>query len=89
MGRIAFSPVEEGVLALLGERWWTLEELQEYLFDEWPPTAVAAALAYLRRQRLAQALERRYGVPYFESTELGKRVLAEHRRGQRGVLHAV
>jgi hypothetical protein len=80
MSRMRFSPLEEGVLSLIGSRWWSLEELQRELFPEFPPEMVKAAVGYLRRNSLIIALERQHGTPMYESTQLGVQVLAEYRR---------
>jgi hypothetical protein len=80
MSRISFSPIEEAVLSMLGDRWWTLEELQRVFYPEFSPDSVRAALAYLRRKSLVQALERQFGTSMFEQTQLGCQILAEFRR---------
>jgi hypothetical protein len=83
--RIRLSPLEEQLLDRLGGEWATLHELQRELFPDHAPLYVKAALRYLRRQGLARQLDREYGTPMFERTELGHAILAETRRRPVGV----
>ena len=82
MLKLSFSPLEETVLQLLGEQWYTMQELKRNLFPEHAPESVKAAVAYLRRHQLVQPLEREHGEPYLEQTPLGAQVLADFRRSR-------
>jgi hypothetical protein len=87
MTRLRFSPLEETVLQLLGEQWYTLGELKQKLFPEHAPQYVKSAVNYLRDHELVVQLPREHSEPYLESTELGRQVLADYRRA-RTPLHA-
>jgi hypothetical protein len=82
MSVLSFSPIEELVLALLGEQWYTRQELKRKLFPEHPPETVTRALDYLRRHELIHELPRHAGESYWESTPLGHQVLADFRRSR-------
>jgi hypothetical protein len=86
MPSVKFSPVEEQVLELLGEQWHTSAELRRRLWPAHTPEAVNRALKYLRGHELVQLLERGRGEPYYEQTQLGAQVLADHKRS-RTALH--
>jgi hypothetical protein len=84
-----FSPVEEAVLSLVGNRWWTQQELEDDLYPEFDPTVVAGAVSYLRREGLLKTVHGGVLV-----TGLGVQLLAEYRRSicesvMGGQLHAV
>lgn len=80
--RPTFSPLEETVLQLLGEQWYTARELKRKLFPEHAPEYVTRAIAYLRQHELVHILPRQHGEDYLESTELGRQVLADHRNSR-------
>jgi hypothetical protein len=77
MTKMNFSPVEEAVLSLIGNRWWTEQELKEELYPEIPPEAIHSAVRYLSRSSLI-----RQSSNGLLQTELGMMVLAEYRRAQ-------
>lgn len=73
------SPLEATVLQLLGEQWHTRTELQRRLFPGQPPDSVRGAMTYLRERELIVELPRQHGESYWETTELGRQVLADDR----------
>lgn len=81
MTKIRFSPVEETVLSMIGEHWSSYEELRQQLFPEYSPESIKSALEYLKSKALIAALDRRYGTPIYEQTELGQHILREYRAG--------
>jgi hypothetical protein len=82
MARRRFSPLEEYVLQLLGEQWYTKEELKRKVWPTHSPEVVNLAVAYLKRHELVVQIERGRGEPYLESTQLGIQVLADVRRAR-------
>lgn len=86
MSRFRFSPLEEKVLQLLGERWYSREELTRELFPEHAPSATRATVSYLKRHDLVRELDRPHGQPFYEQTPLGAEILADYRRA-RSPLH--
>lgn len=86
-GRLSFSPLEEHVLQLLGEQWYTRQELKRLLWPAHTPESVKLAVAYLRDHELIQELPRQGGESYWESTPLGEQVLADWRGGRRSAVY--
>jgi hypothetical protein len=80
MTNVRFSPLEETVLAMVGEHWMSPEELIEQLYPQFSPESVRSAISYLKRKALIARLERRYGTPLYEQTPLGLHILGEFRR---------
>ncbi len=81
--RPKFSPLEELVLQLCGEQWYTRQELKRKVWPEHSPEYVKRAIAYLLRQELIQELPRQHGEAYLEATQLGREILADVRRARR------
>jgi DNA-binding PadR family transcriptional regulator len=81
--RRKFSPLEELVLQLLSEQWYTAQELKRKVWPEHAPEYVTRAIGYLRENELIQALERPHGEDYLEATPLGVEVLADTRHARR------
>lgn len=82
MPAISFSPLEELVLQLLGEQWYTRQEVKRKLFPEHSPETVKNAFSYLRDRELIVELPRPHGEPYWEQTQLGAQTLADFRRSR-------
>jgi hypothetical protein len=84
--RLSFSPLEEHVLQLLGEQWYTRQELKRKLFPAHPPETVNRAIIYLRDHELILELPRK-GESYWEATPLGEQVLADWRGSRRSAVY--
>jgi hypothetical protein len=82
MPLIRFSPLEETVLQLLGEQWFTRHEVKRHLWPSHTPESVNAAFAYLKSHHLIHELPRPHGESYWESTPLGHQVLGDFRRSR-------
>ena len=81
MTKIRFSPLEEAILSMIGERWHSYEELRQILFPEYSPESIKSAIAWLRSKALIAPLDRLHGTPMYEQTQLGAHILGEYRRG--------
>jgi len=84
-GVIAFSPIEEGVLAAVGAEWSTVEELQKRFYPGSSPEVVRRAVEYLKRKELVASIERQHGQPILEQTPVGFHALCACRRARAAV----